>query len=209
MIIQLKLFSGPHHKKLIFRTSSQEVDIQISFILAASNKHKNFSIIRYGTWLSSLFEASKPRWIPSSKPTITSPHATTPSEGPQRPSLLPAIPRPLVATSSSLKVYHRRHPRCETLGRGPSIVAYQQRRIAAASPLSAGRKISTSAPPSPCRAGSLELIQKDPKERVRVNETLRALLLKLDSVRGVDLDMRDLRKGILKKAIALQVLSGY
>ncbi|KAK3038516.1 hypothetical protein RJ639_029316 [Escallonia herrerae] len=63
----------------------------------------------------------------------------------------------------------------------------------------------TCAPPSPCRAGSLELIQKDPKVRVRDNETLMALLFKLDSVRGT----REKRKGIIKKAIALQVLSRY
>ncbi|KAK2993581.1 hypothetical protein RJ640_030888 [Escallonia rubra] len=48
------------------------------------------------------------------------------------------------------------------------------------------------------------LIQKDPKERVRVNETLMGLLFKLDSVRGVDSGVRDLRKGVIKKAIALQ-----
>ncbi|KAK3035843.1 hypothetical protein RJ639_032980 [Escallonia herrerae] len=51
---------------------------------------------------------------------------------------------------------------------------------------------------------TVALIQKDPKERVRVNETLMGLLFKLDSVRGVDSGVRDFRKGVIKKAIALQ-----
>ncbi|KAL8121389.1 uncharacterized protein LOC141659053 [Apium graveolens] len=47
---------------------------------------------------------------------------------------------------------------------------------------------------------TVELIRKDSKERLRINETLMALLFKLDSIRGI----RDLRKGVIKKAIALQ-----
>ncbi|KAK2978381.1 hypothetical protein RJ640_016483 [Escallonia rubra] len=54
-----------------------------------------------------------------------------------------------------------------------------------------------------------ELKTKDPKVRVRDNDTLMALLFKLDSVQGVDSGMRDLRKGIIKKVIALEVLSRY
>lgn len=50
----------------------------------------------------------------------------------------------------------------------------------------------------------VELMIKEPKERLRVNETLMALLFKLDSVRGVDSGVRDLRKAVIKKAIALQ-----
>lgn len=48
---------------------------------------------------------------------------------------------------------------------------------------------------------TVELIRK---ERLRINETLMALLFKLDSVRGIDTGVRDLRKGVIRKAIALQ-----
>ncbi|KAK3038268.1 hypothetical protein RJ639_029856 [Escallonia herrerae] len=53
---------------------------------------------------------------------------------------------------------------------------------------------------------TVELSEKNPKEQVRVNETLMGLLFKLDSVQGVDWGVR---KGIIKKAIALQVLIRY
>ncbi|XP_009599464.1 BAG family molecular chaperone regulator 6-like [Nicotiana tomentosiformis] len=49
-----------------------------------------------------------------------------------------------------------------------------------------------------------ELIRRDERERLRVNETLMSLLLKLDSVRGVDSGVRDCRKAVIKKAISLQ-----
>ncbi|KAK2995667.1 hypothetical protein RJ640_006127 [Escallonia rubra] len=42
----------------------------------------------------------------------------------------------------------------------------------------------------------------DPKVGVQINETRMALLFKLDSVWGVDSGMRDLRKGVTRKAIA-------
>ena len=45
---------------------------------------------------------------------------------------------------------------------------------------------------------------KDPKERLRVNKTLMSLLFRLDSVKGVDLGVRDCRKSVIKRAIALQ-----
>ena len=54
------------------------------------------------------------------------------------------------------------------------------------------------------REEALESMKKDPKERLRVNETLMSLLFKLDSVRGVDLGVRDCRKSVIKRAIALQ-----
>lgn len=54
------------------------------------------------------------------------------------------------------------------------------------------------------RSEEVELIRKEPKERLKVNEMLMALLLKLDSVRGVDSGVRDCRKTVIKKAIALQ-----
>lgn len=50
----------------------------------------------------------------------------------------------------------------------------------------------------------VDLIRRDSKERLRVSETLMALLFKLDSVRGVDSGVRDFRKAVIKKAIALQ-----
>ncbi|XP_057948380.1 uncharacterized protein LOC131144051 [Malania oleifera] len=50
----------------------------------------------------------------------------------------------------------------------------------------------------------VDSIRKDSKERLKVTETLMALLLRLDSVRGIDSGVRDLRKAAIKKAIALQ-----
>lgn len=49
-----------------------------------------------------------------------------------------------------------------------------------------------------------ELVGSDAKERLKVNETLMNLLLGLDSVNGVDPGVRDLRRAVIKKAIALQ-----
>ncbi|KAJ8559756.1 hypothetical protein K7X08_003814 [Anisodus acutangulus] len=49
-----------------------------------------------------------------------------------------------------------------------------------------------------------ELIRSDEKERLRVNETLMSLLFKLDSIRGVDSGVRELRKAVIRKAIFLQ-----
>ncbi|KAK4842715.1 hypothetical protein QYF36_026530 [Acer negundo] len=51
---------------------------------------------------------------------------------------------------------------------------------------------------------TIELIGRDSKERLRVNETLMSLLFKLDSVRGVDSGVRDFRKAVIKRTIALQ-----
>ncbi|KAF3432356.1 hypothetical protein FNV43_RR27096 [Rhamnella rubrinervis] len=50
----------------------------------------------------------------------------------------------------------------------------------------------------------VELIQRESKERLRVTETLMNLLFRLDSIRGVDSGVRDCRKAVIKKAIALQ-----
>nr|GFA14567.1 hypothetical protein [Tanacetum cinerariifolium] len=47
-------------------------------------------------------------------------------------------------------------------------------------------------------------LRNDAKERLRVNETLMSLLFKLDSVRGVENGVRDVRKSVAKKAVALQ-----
>lgn len=49
-----------------------------------------------------------------------------------------------------------------------------------------------------------DLIRRDAKERLRVNETLMSLLFKLDSIRGFDCGVRELRKAVTRKAIALQ-----
>ncbi|KAL4311495.1 hypothetical protein GQ457_01G005700 [Hibiscus cannabinus] len=51
---------------------------------------------------------------------------------------------------------------------------------------------------------TVDLIRNDSKERLKVNEILMSLLFKLDSVRGVDSCVRDLRKSVIKRAIALQ-----
>ncbi|KAE8680207.1 putative PERQ amino acid-rich with GYF domain-containing protein 1 [Hibiscus syriacus] len=53
---------------------------------------------------------------------------------------------------------------------------------------------------------TVELIRNDSKEKLKANEILMSLLFKLDSVSGVDSRVRDLRKSVIKKAIALQQL---
>ena len=54
------------------------------------------------------------------------------------------------------------------------------------------------------REEALESMKKDPKERLRVNEMLMSLLFWLDSVRSVDLGVRDCQKSVIKREIALQ-----
>lgn len=55
------------------------------------------------------------------------------------------------------------------------------------------------------RSEVVDLIRKDGKERLKVNEALMALLLKLDAVTvsGVDSGIRVFRRAVIKKAIAL------
>lgn len=54
------------------------------------------------------------------------------------------------------------------------------------------------------RRETTESIRRETTERLRMNETLMSLLFRLDSVRGVDSGVRDFRKVVIKKAIALQ-----
>lgn len=54
------------------------------------------------------------------------------------------------------------------------------------------------------RSEVADLVRMDAKERLRMNETLMALLLKLDSICGVDFGVRGCRKAVIKKAISLQ-----
>ncbi|KAL3511475.1 hypothetical protein ACH5RR_030876 [Cinchona calisaya] len=54
------------------------------------------------------------------------------------------------------------------------------------------------------RREEVELIKEEEKERLKVNEMLMALLFKLDSIPGVDSGVRDCRRTVIKKAIALQ-----
>ncbi|XP_042058511.1 uncharacterized protein LOC121802889 [Salvia splendens] len=51
---------------------------------------------------------------------------------------------------------------------------------------------------------TVELMKTDAKERLRMSESLMSLLLKLDSIRGVDLGVRGCRKAVIRKAIGLQ-----
>lgn len=51
---------------------------------------------------------------------------------------------------------------------------------------------------------TIDLIARDSQERLKLNEMLMSLLFRLDSVRGVDSGVRDCRKAVIKKAIALQ-----
>ncbi|KAF8018392.1 hypothetical protein BT93_H3319 [Corymbia citriodora subsp. variegata] len=49
-----------------------------------------------------------------------------------------------------------------------------------------------------------ELMRRDEKERLKVSETLMSLLFRLDSVRGVDAGVRECRKAVIRRTIALQ-----
>lgn len=51
---------------------------------------------------------------------------------------------------------------------------------------------------------TIDLIARDSQERLKFNEMLMSLLFRLDSIRGVDSGVRDCRKAVIKKAIALQ-----
>lgn len=53
---------------------------------------------------------------------------------------------------------------------------------------------------------TFDLILRDSMERLKVIETLMSLLFRLDSVSGVDSGVRNFRKTVIKKAIALQEL---
>ncbi|KAL0364361.1 UNVERIFIED_CONTAM: BAG family molecular chaperone regulator 5, mitochondrial [Sesamum angustifolium] len=50
----------------------------------------------------------------------------------------------------------------------------------------------------------MELVRRDERERLRMNESLMCLLFKLDSICGVDSGVRVCRKAVIRKAIALQ-----
>ncbi|KAL0335930.1 UNVERIFIED_CONTAM: BAG family molecular chaperone regulator 5, mitochondrial [Sesamum radiatum] len=49
-----------------------------------------------------------------------------------------------------------------------------------------------------------DLLRRDERERVRMNESLMSLLFKLDSISGVDFGVRSCRKAVIRKVIALQ-----
>lgn len=51
---------------------------------------------------------------------------------------------------------------------------------------------------------TVELIRRNEKEKLKMNEMLMALLFKLDSIRGIDLGVRVCRRSVIKKVIALQ-----
>ncbi|KAL8038012.1 hypothetical protein ABFX02_11G075300 [Erythranthe guttata] len=50
----------------------------------------------------------------------------------------------------------------------------------------------------------VELVRRNEKERLRLNEGLMSLLIKLDSISGLDFGVRVCRKAVIRKAIALQ-----
>lgn len=51
---------------------------------------------------------------------------------------------------------------------------------------------------------AVELLRRDSKEKLWVSEMLMNVLFRLDSVRGVDSGVRDCRKAVIRRAIALQ-----
>ncbi|PIM97950.1 hypothetical protein CDL12_29574 [Handroanthus impetiginosus] len=50
----------------------------------------------------------------------------------------------------------------------------------------------------------VEMVRRDERERLRMNESLMSLLFKLDSICGIDFGVRGCRKAVIRKAIALQ-----
>lgn len=54
------------------------------------------------------------------------------------------------------------------------------------------------------RSEVVELLRTDGREKLRMNEALMSLLLKLDSICGVDFGVRGCRKAVIRKVIALQ-----
>ncbi|XP_010682706.2 BAG family molecular chaperone regulator 6 [Beta vulgaris subsp. vulgaris] len=53
---------------------------------------------------------------------------------------------------------------------------------------------------------TMDVIKRDGREKLKVNEALMALLFKLDSVQGFDYGVREFRKAVIRKAIMLQEL---
>ncbi|KAJ8634129.1 hypothetical protein MRB53_027465 [Persea americana] len=51
---------------------------------------------------------------------------------------------------------------------------------------------------------NFDLIVRDAKERLRLSEKLMSLLFRLDSVSGIDPAVRDCRKAVIRRAVALQ-----
>ncbi|XP_068651598.1 BAG family molecular chaperone regulator 5, mitochondrial-like [Aristolochia californica] len=49
-----------------------------------------------------------------------------------------------------------------------------------------------------------EMVRREEKERLRLNEMLMGLLFRLDSIRGFDSGVRDCRKRVIRRVIALQ-----
>ncbi|XP_057960728.1 BAG family molecular chaperone regulator 5, mitochondrial [Malania oleifera] len=54
------------------------------------------------------------------------------------------------------------------------------------------------------RQETVDAIRGDDRERLRINESLMALLLRLDSVPGVDPAVRDLRRSVSRRIVGLQ-----
>ncbi|GAB4828559.1 hypothetical protein Ancab_018219 [Ancistrocladus abbreviatus] len=50
----------------------------------------------------------------------------------------------------------------------------------------------------------MEFIRSNEKERLKVNEMLMALLIRLDSICAVDVAIRDCRKAVIQRTIMLQ-----
>ncbi|XP_042502306.1 BAG family molecular chaperone regulator 6-like [Macadamia integrifolia] len=51
---------------------------------------------------------------------------------------------------------------------------------------------------------TIQLMGRDPKERLKMNEMLMALLFRLDTVPGINSGVRDCRKALIKRIISLQ-----
>ncbi|XP_068665028.1 BAG family molecular chaperone regulator 5, mitochondrial-like [Aristolochia californica] len=54
------------------------------------------------------------------------------------------------------------------------------------------------------RKETVEMVRREEKERLRLNEMLMSLLFRLDSISGFDSGVRDCRKTVIKRVIALQ-----
>ncbi|RWR80138.1 BAG family molecular chaperone regulator 5, mitochondrial [Cinnamomum micranthum f. kanehirae] len=54
------------------------------------------------------------------------------------------------------------------------------------------------------RQETVDAVRSDDRERLRVSEGLMSLLLRLDGVRGIDLAVRELRRSVSRRIVALQ-----
>lgn len=124
---------------------------------------------------------------------------TTPWGIPSQPKKVVSIPVHFVGSSDSQSTRNKSAMKIQKVARG-FLVRNSMRRIKGirVEVEQIERKV--------CDAETKELIKRKERERLKVSESIMNLLLKLDSIRVLDYysGVRDCRKSVIKKAIALQ-----